>query len=125
MVLGLAAITVAIAPAAAWYAHAYRTADPDGPLAAHVYYSVRTSADVHRPPDPLLRSPDFYRQVLDDLAGVVLTPIGLVLVLAGFLDRAWRRRDRHDIHRLVLCRAGPDRRRNRATWYRSVLSEPA
>ncbi len=90
LVLGLAAIAVAIAPAAAWYAHAFRTADPAGPVAAHVYYSVRTSADVHRPPHPLLRSPDFYRQALDDLAGVVLTPIGLALALAGFLDRAWR-----------------------------------
>jgi hypothetical protein len=38
----------------------------------------------------LLSNPDFYRQILDDLTGVILTPIGSVLVLAGFLDRAWR-----------------------------------
>ena len=39
----------------------------------------------------LLWSPDFYRQILDDLAGVVLTPLGLALAMAGLLHPAWRR----------------------------------
>ena len=82
---------VAVVPAAAWYWHAYQTADPSGPEAARIFYSVRESASVHRPPHPILRSPDFYRQVLDDLTGVLLTPLGFVLVLAGFLDRESRR----------------------------------
>ena len=82
---------LAIMPAAAWYWHAYSTADPCGPHADHVFYSVRDSASVHRPPHPILRSPDFYRQVLDNLTGVVLTPVGFALVLAGFLDRESRR----------------------------------
>lgn len=82
---------LAILPAALWYAFAFQTALPDGPFAERIYYSVRDSAEVHRPPHPLLWSADFYRQVLDDLSGVVLTPVGLMLLLAGLLDRRWWR----------------------------------
>ena len=81
---------LAIVPAAAWYWHAYQTADPRGPHAAQIFYSVRDSASVHRPPHPILRSPDFYRQMIDDATGVVLTPIGFVLLLVGFLERESR-----------------------------------
>jgi len=84
-------LALAIVPAAAWYWHAYDTADPGGPDAGRIFYSVRESASVHRPPHPILRSPDFYRQVLDDLTGVVLTPLGFAFLLAGFLDRESRR----------------------------------
>ena len=86
-----AALGLATLPAAFWYWHAAATAAPDGPFAEHVFYSVRQSAAVHRPPHPLLTTADFYRQILDDLAGVVLTPIGLTLALAGLLHAAWRR----------------------------------
>ena len=82
---------LAIVPAATWYWHAYHAADPGGPYADHIFYSVRDSASVHRPPHPILRSADFYRQMLDDLTGVVLTPVGFMLLLAGFLDRESRR----------------------------------
>ncbi|HUT08956.1 MAG TPA: glycosyltransferase family 39 protein [Thermoguttaceae bacterium] len=85
LVIGLATI-----PAAFWYAHALRTAVPDGPFSERVFYSVRDSAEVHAPPHPRLGSADFYRQVLDDLTGVVLTPVGFMLALAGFSDRRWR-----------------------------------
>jgi hypothetical protein len=44
----------------------------------------------HLPPHPLLFSADFYRQLLDDLTGVVLTPVGFTLMLAGLLHRRWR-----------------------------------
>jgi hypothetical protein len=37
-----------------------------------------------------LGSTDFSRQLLDDLTGVVLTPVGFTLALAGLLDRRWR-----------------------------------
>ncbi len=88
---GFPVFALALVPAALWYGHAAETASPESPLAAHVFYSVRDSAEVHRPPHPLLRSPDFYRQALDDLSGVVLTPLGFVLALAGLVHPAWRR----------------------------------
>jgi hypothetical protein len=88
---GFAAIlTLAIWPAACWYAFAYRTASPEGPLAKHVFYSVRQSTEAQLTAYRLLCRPGFYRQILDNLTGVVLTPIGFVLVLAGLLDRQWR-----------------------------------
>lgn len=87
----LAALGLAILPAAVWYWHVADMAAPGSPLADRVFYSVRQSATVHRPPHPLLTTPDFYRQVLDDLAGVVLTPVGFTLALAGLLHPARRR----------------------------------
>ncbi|NLX97499.1 MAG: phospholipid carrier-dependent glycosyltransferase [Rhodopirellula sp.] len=87
----LLAIALAVLPSLVWYAHAATAAAPDGPYAERVFYSVRQSADVHRPPHPLLKTPDFYRQVLDDLASIVLTPVGFTIALAAFLHRSWRR----------------------------------
>jgi len=87
----VAALVLAVLPAAAWYALAWHASSPEGPLADRVFCSVRESAEAHCPPHPLLFSPDFYRGLLDDLAGVVLTPLGLTLALAGLLDRRWRR----------------------------------
>ncbi len=86
----LVSISLAVVPAIAWYFHAARTADPANPLAGRVFYSVRQSAEVHAPPHPLLKSPDFYRQLLDDASGVVLTPIGLTFAVMGLMNRAWR-----------------------------------
>ncbi len=86
-----AALALAIIPAMAWYARAYRIEAPKAPNAHRVFFSVRRSTSDHRPPHPLLFRADFYRQVLDDLTGVVLTPIGFVLLLAGFLNRHRRR----------------------------------
>jgi hypothetical protein len=88
--LTVALLALALIPAAVWYAHAARTAS-DRTLKPRIYYSVLDSAEVLRPPHRLLWSPDFYRQILDDLAGVVLTPLGLSLALAGLLHPAWRR----------------------------------
>lgn len=81
---------LAVLPAAAWYTFAYCTASPDGPFAQRVFYSVRQSTRAHWPPHPLLWSPEFYGQVLDDLSGVALTPIGFVLLWFGLLHRRWR-----------------------------------
>jgi 4-amino-4-deoxy-L-arabinose transferase-like glycosyltransferase len=89
--IAVLAAVAAIVPAALWYWDAYLRSAPGNPSADHVFYSVRQSASVHRPPHPLLWSPDFYRQMLDDLAGLVLTPVGLAVTLAGFLHRDWRR----------------------------------
>lgn len=88
--LAIVLMSAAVVPAIAWYSHAAWTADPANPLAARVFYSVRQSAEVHAPPHPLLKSPDFYRQLLDDASGVVLTPIGLTLAVMGLMNRAWR-----------------------------------
>jgi hypothetical protein len=56
-----------------------------------MYTSLQRNAQGSPLFDRLVLSPDFYRQVLDDLTGVVLTPIGFIFVLAGLLDRQWRR----------------------------------
>jgi 4-amino-4-deoxy-L-arabinose transferase-like glycosyltransferase len=86
-----AVLVLAVVPAAAWYGLAWHASSPEGPLAERVFYSVRDSAESHRPPHPLLFSLDFYRGLLDDVTGVVLTPLGFALALAGLLDRQWRR----------------------------------
>ena len=86
LVVGAAAVL----PAVVWYGHIYHVSDPAGPLGGRIFYSVRRSAAVHRPPHPLLWSADYYRQVLDDLAGVVLTPVGFCLAALGLAHPRWR-----------------------------------
>ena len=88
--LGLLAAGLAVVPVALWSIHALHTASPGSPMAGHIYSSLQGNARVYRPPDPLLWTPDFYRQLLDDLTGVILTPVAFMLFLAGWLDRAWR-----------------------------------
>jgi hypothetical protein len=89
--MAFAAGLLAALPAAMWYWHVSAAASPQSPLADRVFYSVRQSAAEHSPPHPLLYSADFYRQMLDDLSGVVLTPIGFALAAAGLIHPAWRR----------------------------------
>lgn len=90
--LALAVITLGLAalPVIAWCVHAMRLAAPGSLWADHIFASLQGNAQRYRPPDPLLWNPDFYRQLLDDLTGVILTPLGFCLFLAGLLDRAWR-----------------------------------
>jgi len=87
--LTLAALAVAMVPAAFWYHHALVTV-PGGPLADRVFYSVRQSVSAHSITHAMLASADFWKQMLDDAATVVLTPIGFSLALAGVLNRRWR-----------------------------------
>lgn len=91
ILLSLLAFFLATLPAFLWYAYAYRSGLPGGPLAERLFYSVRHSAGVHHWPHPILRSPDFCRTALDNLAGVALTPLGLGLALAGLMHAQWRR----------------------------------
>ena len=90
-VLGLVALALALIPSALWYGHAYRTAAPDHPESARVHYSVRHSGEDHFPPHPLLRNPDYYRQVLDTTCGMVLTPIGFTLAVLAVFHPSIRR----------------------------------
>jgi hypothetical protein len=82
---------LALAPAIAWCANVARVSAPDNRLSHRVFYSLRQSAGVHQAPQRLLDSPGFYRKLLDDLTGPVLTPLGFALCLAGLTNRAWRR----------------------------------
>ncbi|HVC96494.1 MAG TPA: glycosyltransferase family 39 protein [Pirellulales bacterium] len=87
----LVAGALAAAPALVWCANVARVSAADNPLSERVYYSLRQSAEVHQSPQSLLLSPTFYRKLLDDLTGPVLTPLGFVLCLTGMMNPAWRR----------------------------------
>ena len=119
--LALLAAGLAVFPAALWCVHAIRTAAPGGPLAEHVYSSLQGNADSYRPPDPLLRTPDFYRQLLDDLTGVILTPVGFALLLVGFSNRAWRRHAAWLLAMVVLVAALPRKFYDMNYYYMAVL----
>lgn len=82
--LALAAGTLAVLPAIGWYGYAYfGAAGHFGLPVERLFYSVHESAGAHRFPHPLLFQAAFYKQLLDDLASVVLTPVGFGLLLAG------------------------------------------
>lgn len=89
--LACAVVLLASLPAAAWYAHAYRAGLPGTATGQHLYYSVRDSAEVHRPPHPLLFTAGFYGRLLASVCGPVLTPLGVLLFVLGLFDPAWRR----------------------------------
>ena len=82
---------LAVVPAAAWYLDAWRISAPDHELSKHVFYSIRRSAIVHHWPHPLLMSPDFYKRMLDEASGSMLTPLGFALALIGLAGKSWRR----------------------------------
>lgn len=82
---------LAVSPAAAWYADAWRVSAPEHEISTRVFYSIRRSATVHHWPHPLLSSADFYKRMLDELSGSMLTPVGFVLALIGLWGAAWRR----------------------------------
>lgn len=117
----LVAAAVAILPVALWSGHALRTAAPDSPSAARVYTSLQGNLDVYGPPDPLLWVPDFYRRVLDNLTGVVLTPVGFMLLLAGILDRRWRQYAAWLVAMVVLLVALPRKFHEMNYYYMAVL----
>ncbi len=120
-VLAVVAAGLAVLPVALWCVHALRTAAPGSEHAAHIYSCLQGNAEAYRPPDPLLRTPDFYRQLLDDLTGVILTPLGFVLLLAGFLDRAWRRHAAWLLAMMVLVAALPRKFHDMNYYYMAVL----
>jgi len=119
--VALAAAGLAVLPAALWYAHAMHTAAPGSPHAAHIYFSLQRTAEAHRLPSPLLRTPDFYRQLLDDLTGVILTPLGFAFLLAGFLDKACRRHAVWLLAMAILVAALPRKFYEMNYYYMAVL----
>ena len=115
------ATVLAVLPVTLWCVHAMRTAAPGSPHAEHVFACLQGNAESYRPPDPLLRSPDFYRQSLDDLTSVILTPLGFALLLVGFLDRAWRRHAAWLAAMAVLVAALPRKFYEMNYYYMAVL----
>ncbi len=119
----VAAAVAAILPAAVWYGYVCYAASPDGPLSSRVYYSVLQSVEAHSSPHLLLCSADFYRQVFDDLSGVVLTPIGLTLLLAGLWYRRWWQYAPWLVSMAILVLALP-RKFHEANYYYLVVLPP-
>jgi len=63
----------------------------DGPNQDRIFYSLGESSSVHAYTTRWLLTPQFYRYMLDSLAGIVLTPIGFCLALLGLTTRqCWR-----------------------------------
>jgi 4-amino-4-deoxy-L-arabinose transferase-like glycosyltransferase len=119
--LAVVAALLAVLPVFLWSLHALRAAAPESPHAAHVFASLQGNAASYRPPDPLLRTPDFYRQLLDDLTGVILTPLGFALLLFGFLDRGWRRHAAWLVAMGILVAALPRKFYAMNYYYMAVL----
>lgn len=85
-----AAMLLAVLPAFAWYGYVYLSTAPGGELADCAFYSVRQSTEVHGAAFNTLLDPAWYARLFMNLIGIVLTPIGICLALAGFRHPDWR-----------------------------------
>ena len=119
--LALVPVTVAVIPVVLWCVHAIRTAAPGSPYAEHIYSCLQGNASSYRPPDPLLFTGDFYRQALDDLTTVILTPVGFALFLAGFFNRSWIRYLPWLVAMVLLVLALPRKFHEMNYYYMAVL----
>ena len=119
--VALVPVVIAVIPVVLWCLHAIRTAAPGSPYAEHIYSCLQGNATSYRPPDPLLFTGDFYRQALDDLTTVMLTPIGFALFLAGFLNRNWMRYLPWLLAMLLLVLALPRKFHEMNYYYMAVL----
>lgn len=81
---------MAMLPAGVWIGWVWEASAPTAAEFHRIFYSLRDSGQAHRPPHPLLFSLGFYRHLAQDLATVVLTPVGVTLLVAGFCHRARR-----------------------------------
>lgn len=86
----LTALVAGACAAAPWYYFVWQVSAPDSADAGRIFYSLRQSRDVQTAAWNLLQQADFYRQLLDDLAGRCLTPLGLGLALLGLGGRLHR-----------------------------------
>ena len=74
-------LILSVSATALWYCLMARAAgNHDLETARHVYFSLQKTWDSHPFPHPLLHSPSFYKGLLDDLSGLVLTPIGFTFL---------------------------------------------
>jgi len=85
----LVAAAMATLPAVLWYAWSWQMSG--GTEAERIFYGIRNSAHDQGDPWQLWLSPAWHRQVLGDLATVVLTPVGALLVLGAGLSRDLRK----------------------------------
>ena len=69
----------------------------------------------------MLFTGDFYRQALDDLTTVMLTPVGFALFLAAFLNRNWSRYLPWLIAMVLLVLALPRKFHEMNYYYMAVL----
>ncbi len=76
-------LALALLPAVWWYAQVWQITAADSPERLRVFYSIRQSIAVHSGPVAWWIEPTFWWHLLRDLATVVLTPVGLLLALAG------------------------------------------
>ena len=119
--VALVPVVVAVIPVTLWCVHAIRTAAPGSPYSEHIYSCLQGNASSYRPPDPLLFSGDFYRQVLDNLTTVLLTPVGFALFLVGFLHRDWMRYLPWLVAMVLLVLALPRKFHEMNYYYMAVL----
>ncbi len=119
--IALVPVVIAVISVALWCLHAIRTAAPGSPYAEHIYSCLQGNATSYRPPDPLLLTGDFYRQALDDLTTVLLTPVGFALFLVGFLNRNWLRYVPWLVAMVLLVLALPRKFHEMNYYYMAVL----
>ena len=88
----LFALILSVSATALWYCLMARASGNNNlETAQHVYFSLQKKWDSHPFPHPLLHSPSFYKGLLDDLSGIVLTPIGFTFLFFA-LPHAWDKR---------------------------------
>ncbi len=88
----LFALILSVSATALWYCLMARASGNNNlETAQHVYFSLQKTWDSHPFPHPLLHSPSFYKGLLDDLSGIVLTPIGFTFLFFA-LPHAWDKR---------------------------------
>lgn len=79
--LPLFVLAFSVSATALWYCLMARASGNNNlETAQHVYFSLQKTWDSHPFPHPLLHSPSFYKGLLDDLSGIVLTPIGFTFL---------------------------------------------
>ncbi len=118
-----ATLLLATLPTLAWVVDVLRVSERESLDAPRVFYSLLNSAEAYASPQDFLRSAGFYRRLLDDLAGVVLGPIGVALLVLGVTCRNARGYWPWVVAMLVLMLAMP-RKFYELNYYHLVTLPP-